>query len=512
MQKVQKVMGMATAIVDESNRALVKSGDFDEGWLNAESNGKLFFASLNCPGCDFQIVAKALEKPSFDNKNEELFVLIKENVELLITPEQEAQELAKEVLERYEELNLLYDIISELSIIFDEKKICQIALERAMRVLNVSAGAIFLKDERSDDLSLAAAAENEQMQKILHADKLIEFALESLRYRKEILIDNKAKLPDWYFDNIANHELWSLLSVPISASNKILGSLVLIGKLDDDTFQSGDIKLADAIARYAGITINSNRMVEQMRATEALRHEMRLARNIQQSLLPKSLPENENFEIAGICEPAADVGGDYFGVSRLGNGKWEIVVADVSGHGIGAAMTMASLRSILRSESRFRECVDEVVKNANALMCDDTKDTGMYATMVLARYEETSGLISYCNAGHQIPIVWRSEQNKAEFLENCGLPVGMFEDEEYRLNEINLQRGDFLLLFTDGVTEARDHENNLFGESRLIDVLEKQSSSASAKDILNSVIGEVKEFQHSNLQRDDITIVILKRK
>ena len=191
--------------------------------------------------------------------------------------------------------------------------------------------------------------------------------------------------------------------------------------------------------------------------------------------------------------------------------KWEIVIADVSGHGIGAALTMASLRSILRSESRLRTKVDEIIENANQLMCQDTEKTGMYATMVLARFDEETGLLSYCNAGHQNPILWRADEQKFEHLDSGSLPIGMFRDETYKQKEIQLNSGDFLVLFTDGVTEARDVANRFFGEERLLAVLKKNAKN-SARQILEKVVAEVKEFQKSDLQRDDITIVILKIK
>ncbi|GEM_PF-679550 len=512
LENIENALGLELAILDNDNQIYAKSKNFKENWLSSEMvRETIKFSPINCRDCKLELAVRTDGSNWEERRKSNLIVLIRENIETMILLEHEAQGLAQEVLEKYEELNLLYDLISDLSLIFDEKKISSFTLEKAIRVLDVGSGAIFLQEEGSENLSLVYYSNQEGKQNFRNPERLKNFALKAISNGKEILIDDKQRLPKWYFENLENQDLWSLLIVPIQAHDKIMGSMVLIGKVGDDTFQSGDIKLADAISGYAGITINSNRMVEQMRIAETLQHEMKLARNIQQGLLPHSLPDTKYFDVAGVCEPGADVGGDYFSVNRLHDTLWEFVIADVSGHGIGAAMTMASLRSILRSESRFRERVDEVVQNANVLLSQDMEDTGMYATLFLGRLNGETGILTYTNAGHQVPLLWRKSKQDFELLDGGGLPVGMFADERYEQNQVNLEQGDAIILFTDGVTEARSLNRELFGELRLRSII-KEKIEKSADEILNDILHEVKNFQHSDLQRDDITVVVVKRK
>ncbi len=512
LENVGNALDLELAILGDADQIYVKSKHFDENWLLSEViRQTITFTPIRCVDCSLKLAIRAFDSGLSKERETNLIALLRENIETMILLENEAQGLAQEVLEKYEELNLLYDLISDLSLLFDEKKISRLTLEKAMRVLNVGCGAIFLQEEESGDLSLIYYAKREGVQGFRKPERLKDFAQKAMRHGKEFLIDDKQKLPKWFFENLENKDLWSLLIVPIQAHDKIMGSMVLVGKIGDDTFQSGDIKLAEAISGYAGITINSNRLVEQMRIAEALQHEMKLARNIQQSLLPRSLPDTKYFEVAGVCEPAADVGGDYFSVNQLSDTVWEFVIADVSGHGIGAAMTMASLRSILRSESRLRNKIDEIVQNANLLLCQDTEETGMYATLFLARLDGETGVLTYSNAGHQVPLLWRQENQNFELLDQGGLPVGMFADEKYVQNQVTLKQGDTIVMFTDGVTEARSQNGELFGEQRLRSVT-KEKTEKSADEILNNILQEVRKFQHSDLQRDDITVVVVKRK
>jgi len=511
LKKVESAVGLAAAVVDGERNLLVKSEQFDDKWLFESRRYDVNFEDVACQGCGFQLASKPTTLKLDRERLKKLVALVKENIEFLIMQEQEAQGLAQEVLEKYEELNLLYDLISELSLLFDEEKICELTLKKAMRVLDVSSGVIFLENEKTKELELVFHADREDVQKLVHPQMLLEYAEKVTRDGKEILIDDAGRFPKSYFDNLKNKELSSLLAVPIHAHDKMTGTLVLIGKLGDDTFQSGDIKLAEAIAGYAGITIQSNRLVEQMRIAEALQHEMKLARNIQQSLLPRSLPQTEYFDVDAICEPAADVGGDYFSVNQLSDSLWEFVIADVSGHGIGAAMTMASLRSILRSESRLRGSVKQVVESANMLLAQDTEETGMYATLFLARFNAEDKTLTYCNAGHLVPLLWRNGRGEFERLDEGGLPVGMFAGEKFEQRTIDTAEDDLLVMFTDGVTEARDDSGSFFGEKRLQSVL-RGSIHMSANEILNQLMKAVREFQHSELQRDDITVVVVKRK
>ena len=511
LQKVGTALSLSAAIIDHKDKLILKNDlfvldDFDisgenKNWVREKivSQSELYY-----------FVAKSLNGiPSDSLKNS--LALITENIQIFIQQEIEAQDLAQEVLGKYEELNLLYDMIRELSTIFDENKICRVTLERAMKVIDVASGAIALKDSRDGELKHVCSGENDQSQKCNNTQPLLELAEQTISAGKEILFDDQRRLPEKFYNSLKNKELTATLCVPIHIGENIGGVLILIGKKNGEVFTSGDIKLLDAIAGYAGITINSNRMVEQMRIAEALQHEMQLARNIQQSLLPTETPENSFFEIAGTCLPAADVGGDFYSYIQLNENCWGLTIADVSGHGVGAALTMASLRSILRSEWRGKFSPEKTVQNANLLMCEDTKDTGMYATLFLANYCLDSQKLYYTNAGHTTPMVWKKEENRFGLLAEGGMPVGMFSEEVYEHGSMQLETDDIVVIYTDGVTEARNEAEQLYDELRLKKVIEKNSQK-SAKEVLNAILKSVENFQGDADQRDDITVLVFKVK
>lgn len=511
LQRIGQTMAWAVAIVDIQNNLILRNQIFDDQMLaqldteNYWCKERVFL--LNEP---YFIIAKNLNG-GMKKAPPNTFCLVTENINFIIQQEIEAQGLVQEVLEKYEELNLLYDMISKLSTIFDESKICQVVLERAMKVVDVSAGVVSLRNSRSNVLDIECVKFQNGIQNFSNTEALLDLAIRTVESGKEILYNDTDKFPAELLAVYRNPDYWQTLSVPISFGSQIIGALILVGKINSTDFNSGDIKLIDAIAGYAGITINSNRLVAQMKVAEALRHEMKLARNIQQSLLPKQMPNNDKFEIYGVCLPAADVGGDFFEVGRQNDSNWDIYAADVSGHGIGAALTMASLRSILRSESRGRFLSENMIKNVNQLMCDDTKDTGMYATLFWANFDQNSQKLFYTNAGHPVPLLWKAAVQKFERLEKGGMPVGMFEDENYVTGTTKLNSGDVLVIFTDGLTEAKNSVSELYDENRLMKVIYKNYKE-TAENILKSILVSVNEFQGDVNKRDDITIVILKIK
>jgi len=512
LQRIADILDIAVAIVDENRQVIVKNNLFEDRWLSSfEETDSIHATSVFNDSQSYEIVIKIFTDLFDKTRVKKYLELISEIVQFIIQQENEAQGLIQEILEKYEELNLLYDMISELSTIFDEQQICRMILGRAMKALDVSVGAIMLADNQTKNLRISDLQERAEAQRINELAPILKLAQRSIESGKEILFDDKDKLPSEILDSLANKQLWTTLSVPVRVGEQIIGTIVLIGKLDGNVFQSGDVKLMEAIAGYAGITINSNRMVEQMRVAEALQHEIKLAHNIQQSLLPKQSPKNEYFEIQGICLPAADVGGDFFHFISLNGSLWEIIISDVSGHGIGAALTMASLRSILRSESDARLSTDQIIRNTNRLMCEDTQDTGMYATLFLAIVNPSNYELVYTNAGHQVPLLWKKKEKRFRQLNRGGMPVGMFTDEAYERERVRLSPGDVLVAYTDGLTEAKNLNNKLYNEERLQMVIQKNAQK-SAAEILDSIIESVVEFQDGASQRDDITVIVLKVK
>jgi len=509
-KKIGESLQLPVAIIDSENSLIIKNELFKSELVeNAEYDKRHIKRTIHCEKEHCHLLA-ALDKGERRSETvKKNLDLIEENIIFFMQQENEAQGLAQEMLEKYEELNLLYDMISELSTIFDEKEICRVTLARAMKVLHVGYGAIAMLSSEKNKVKIIHFQNREEYQLFSNPDNLLNIARQTIETQKEVLFDEQSEVPENVISCLTNKDLWTTLSVPIQTGDNITGALILIGKMNNEVFNSGDIKLLSAIASYAGITINSNRMVEQMRIAEALQHEMKLAHNIQKSLLPWETPKISNLEIASICLPAADVGGDLFQFSKFENNCWVISVADVSGHGIGAALTMASLRSTLRSESKGASQPGKIIENVNLLMCDDTRDTGMYATLFLLVYDEQHKTLFYTNAGHPVAYLWKNKEKNVRSLDKGGLPVGMFEDEKYENEQIQLHTGDVLVIYTDGVTEARNDSGELYNEERLLKVF-SENAKKSVDGLLEKILNSVKNYQGNMQQKDDITLVVLK--
>jgi phosphoserine phosphatase RsbU/P len=509
-KKIGECLELPVAIVDSENSLIMRNDLFQSDVFEVSGNENgIIKRSIFCENEQCYLIAKLTERERRSKTVDKNLDLIEENIIFFIQQENEAQGLAQEMLDKYEELNLLYDMISELSTIFDEAEICRVTLARAIKVINVGCGAIAMLSPEKKELTIVEIQNKKKYQFLSKPEKLLSIARLTIEMQKEILYGEQREVPEDLISNLSNKELWTTMSVPIQTGDSISGALILIGKINNEVFNSGDIKLLSAIASYAGITINSNRMVEQMRVAEALQHEIKLAQNIQQSLLPRETPDISNLEIAGVCLPAADVGGDLFHFSKLQDDYWGFAVADVSGHGIGAALTMASLRSTIRSESRDNPSPNLIIKNVNSLMCGDTQDTGMYATLFCTAYNEKTKRLIYTNAGHPKPYLFQSKNQKVLALDKGGLPVGMFEGEQYENGQLQLNKGDILVIYTDGLTEARNETGEFYNENRLLEVIQKNIKK-TANNLLEMILDSVKTYQGNVQQKDDITIVVLK--
>jgi len=503
--QVSKHLSFPVALVDKEENVLVGNEGY-ESWLKSGNN--IDRHKVNIDHEEFYIVTKSDNNNERNLRSKDILASIRDSVSLLFEGELEVQSLSREVIEKYEELNLVYDIIAELAGVFEEKEICRLILQKAIDVLGVGSGAIVLKAE-NESFEIAYQKDNGDVQQC-HDNLFIRLAQESLEVNSEILYDEYDRIPEEILSTIRNDEFWSMLAIPFSAGKEAFGSIVLVGKTNGKVFNSSDLKLVNALSGYAGVAIHSSKLIRTMQATEALKHEMSLAREIQQSLLPSHRPDIKGVDITGYCIPATEVGGDFFGYFRLSNDRWAIVIADVAGHGVGAALTMASLRSILRSEAKGEVSPAHIVARANELMCADTGDTEMYATLVFSIYDEKSGTLLYTNSGHVIPFLRRAKTGEWAELKDGGMPVGLFQEETYDETSTKLETGDVVVFYTDGLTEAKNEQQHFFREQIMLEIVE-QNCHASSAEIAKAILDAAQEHLGANSQKDDITLVVLKK-
>jgi len=270
-------------------------------------------------------------------------------------------------------------------------------------------------------------------------------------------------------------------------------------------FSRLDRQILDALAGQAASILDSARLVEQERQRMKLEQELNIARDIQQALIPHGFRDYSYFEVTGIHTPCHAVGGDYFDVFPLTDDRAVIVVADVSGKGIGAALLTTMLQGAFSGMTPGTDPV-QVLAQLNRFLCDHY-DVGRYATMFFSLLDR-NGRLYYINAGHTSPLLMRAGQ-VSDLVTEGSLPVGLVPEATFAAKTVDLMPGDTLALYSDGITEAIDPDQNPFGDERLSQVLAGKQHMPLAelqKDILQSV----ETFCRGASQSDDITVMLVR--
>lgn len=272
----------------------------------------------------------------------------------------------------------------------------------------------------------------------------------------------------------------------------------------------------DEFGELAG---NFNKMAEDLSAMmvdlekttaerERLSRELEIARSIQESFLPDRAPIIRGFDLAAKSIPALFVGGDFYDFIPIGDGRFGLVIADVSGKGVSAALFMALSRTLVRASTADEPSPAVAITQANRLICEDSK-TSMFVTLFYAILDANEKTLTYVNAGHNPPVFLRGDDHSITLLKAEGIALGVIEDIELETVEISLHENDLLVLYTDGVTEAENKDEELYGEERLEKVLEGIRGETAA-GIITSIIEDISLFAGDNPQSDDITLLVMK--
>jgi serine phosphatase RsbU (regulator of sigma subunit) len=270
-------------------------------------------------------------------------------------------------------------------------------------------------------------------------------------------------------------------------------------------FSKLDRQILDALAADAASILDNARLVERERERQRLEQEIGIARDIQQALLPKNFRDYPHLSVSGINFPCLAVGGDYFDVFSLGDNRTAFLLADVSGKGLGAALCTNLLQGALSGMTLGTDPA-RVFNHVNRFLCDHA-EIGRYATMFFGILDE-QGHLEYINAGHPSPFLIRNGVAEDVFTEGS-YPVGLVPEAEYTTVCLKLEPGDTLVLFSDGVTEAMDPAEQLFGVPRLKEVLMGQMQTP-LDELQRLVLDAVENFAHGASQADDLTLLLVR--
>ncbi len=367
-----------------------------------------------------------------------------------------------------------------------------------------------------------------------HEPETLEVYLDDPKSWTQALVSNAAVAEQAYQERLLLEKLKARLLVPLIAGQQILGFLCLGEKLSEEPYSRDDKELLLTLAEQVAIALDYSRLIKQVAEQEKLKRELEIAQEVQAQLFPQILPVLPGLDYAGLCRAARGVGGDYFDFLLLEPGKLGLALGDISGKGIAAALLMAGLQAALRSYAPIRGGqLGLLAADLNRLMCASV-DGSKYATFFYCLYEDHSRQLTYVNAGHNPPLLFHpfdlggNDFDKAtsnetamlltagcattmsvERLEASGTVIGLFPDISYESRIISCLPGDILVIYSDGVTEARNEKEEEFGEERL-QAMVQMHGHLSAQELLQLLLKEVIQFAGSAPQHDDLTLVIAK--
>jgi serine phosphatase RsbU (regulator of sigma subunit)/putative methionine-R-sulfoxide reductase with GAF domain/anti-sigma regulatory factor (Ser/Thr protein kinase) len=301
-----------------------------------------------------------------------------------------------------------------------------------------------------------------------------------------------------------------LIGFPLMIKNDLFGVMLVEEDAEARRFRQKRVDIVNSIAQQAAFSIQNEHLQREMVIRERLEHEVQLARQIQKTFLPEHLPEIEGWNLAATWITARQVGGDFYDVFELPGGRLGLFIADVSDKGIPAALFMALTRTLVRAVVFDTPSPANAMQRVNALIIPDNQQD-MFVSAVYGVLTLESGEFTYANAGHNPPIWLKGAKRTMELLHRTGAALGIIENVPMEDRTITLESDDFLLLYTDGVTEAFSPDDETYGEDRLRQVLET-TEAETARGVLDALEASVRQFMGPLPPADDLTMLGVKRK
>ncbi len=322
--------------------------------------------------------------------------------------------------------------------------------------------------------------------------------------RKAVMVEDAQRDPRFSkrADKQSGFVTRTMLAVPLIHQEELLGVLNVLNSRVKPFFETEDLALLESFADLAAVAITRSRLVEERIEQERFRAELRAAAKIQKLFWPQ-LPElGEGSHVWAFSKAAASVGGDLYDVIPMPDESWLVYVADVAGKGLPAALIMAALSAKIRSEAPLHREVNELLANVNNAMHELMAEEGFFATIVLSKYWPRSGRVQTVRAGHLHPL-WVGNQGFREVAKLNGIPLGVELETEYERTEFVLSAGESIVFITDGVTEAENEENQLFGNDRLTDYF----GAAKGPPYAEGLLERIDSWRGNAAANDDLTIV-----
>lgn len=411
---------------------------------------------------------------------------------------QDLERLNRRLDKKVQELRTLFEIGKELNATLDKERIVNLLIYAVMGELVV--GRCFVYLHQAEQLTLFASrglrVDDRSLQE-LSAPPLLE-ALVGVT--QAVNFDNDEVGPG--LERMQQQQI--KLLIPMQIQEEVRGFLAVGEKITSQPFQAEEVEFLSTLCNLAIISVENARLFEETLEKERIEEELNIAREIQQRLLPHRCPRIDSIEIHGLNIPTRQVGGDYFDCIRLDEDHLAIAIADVSGKGVPASLLMSSLHAGLRNLVTPNGDIRQMVSRLNNFIQANT-NYDKFITFFYGEFDLRRHTFAYVNAGHNYPYLFRADGSIYR-LQTGGLLLGMMPDVPYESESLDLRPGDLLLLFTDGVTEAKNVEDEDFEEERL-EALVWPALQLPVQHLLESIVEAIRDYCTGMPQSDDITMM-----
>ncbi len=406
-----------------------------------------------------------------------------------------------------EELTILNDLARSIGALHNSEEIMQTIIRRSLKAVVAEQGVITLVDQKSDDTmrTLVRTMVSSSEHQPFHLNQNL---LGWMHINKKPLLINDTKTDQRFRGIKWDEAITSILCVPLIAKSQLIGILTVYNKKAASGFTDEDQRLLAIIGVQSAQVVENARLYEEEQAFTRMRQEIQVAATIQHNLLPEKAPQIPGYDIAGKSVSAQVVGGDYYDFIRIDNHRLAFCLADVAGKGLSAALLMANLQATLRGQSLFSDSAKDCMERSNKLLMESTSSE-RFVTCFYGILDSESNQIHYSNAGHDTPFFF-SSQNEPERLSTGSIVLGMLDSLPYSEKSLPVNPGDLLVVYSDGVTEAKNKEDVEFGDARLQSLI-AANRDRSAEELLEIIMQTVNTHIGDNPPMDDVTLVVLKR-
>ncbi|MCL4302008.1 MAG: SpoIIE family protein phosphatase [Anaerolineae bacterium] len=477
-------------------RDILQRASPDQPALLTEANQRL----LAVPLLDGQDLLGYLLAFDVEETDASLLSWGAKNLVARLVNEEALQGMTDELIGAWDQLELIYRVTQNLALTPDLLATLKSILQEIQKVVNTENSFVLL--QRLDSFDCVTGGDY-QIEPYLCRESLLSTLA---RTNRVVLANETAVCRQFWPEAPASVETLLATSLIITDEN-CQAALGLINKANKN-FTAGDVKLLAALAQQVGSIIKNFLVHQRLIVEERLSRELEIAAEIQESLLPTKLPQMGGLSIAVVSIPASEVGGDFYDFITVSDRQLTLIIGDVAGKGIPAAMLTSVTRTMLRVEAMRGDLPHSIIHQANNVLYQDLSRADSFVTAFVATIDAAAGTLSYASAGHTPAILWRAETQTTEQLKATSPPIGIFYRGE-STRTVTLNPGDTLLFYTDGITEAESPAGELFGLSRLIQIVEANANESPEK-LQQQIQTEITQFRQDSLGRDDATLLVVK--